>query len=187
MRLFSPIGLMRDSCSAASTTRHAPLLLGDPQWSDYHCVMAPDSLRPQRQAILEVAARHGARNVPVFGSIARGDDRPNSDVDLLVEVEAGRTLLDVIALEQDLEELLGRPVGLLTDAGLSPCLQERILAEALALRRTTASTSDISATRSTTSRRTRARDATLRKEVEDRGQSRDHEARGHRRTSASGC
>ena len=95
--------------------------------------MALEFLRPYRQAILEVAARHGARNIRVFGSTARGDDRPNSDVDLLVDVEAGRTLLDVIALEQDLEEVLGRAVEVLTDAGLSPYLQERILAEALAL------------------------------------------------------
>ena len=95
--------------------------------------MALDSLRSQRQAILEAAARHGARNVRVFGSIARGDDRPSSDVDLLVEVEPGRTLLDVIALEQDLEDLLGRAVEVLTDGGLSPYLQERILTEAQAL------------------------------------------------------
>ena len=95
--------------------------------------MALDSLRPQRHAILETAARHGARNVRVFGSTARGDDRPDSDVDLLVDVEPGRTLLDVIALEQDLEALLGRAVEVLTDGGLSPYLQERILSEARVL------------------------------------------------------
>src|SRR5205814_4875198 len=94
-----------------------------------------------RQQILDLAMRHGARNVRVFGSIARGDDQPNSDVDLLVEVEPGRTLLDVIALEQDLEDLLGRRVEILTDAGLSPYLQKRILAEAAALRKTIASLS----------------------------------------------
>ena len=64
--------------------------------------------------------------------MVRGDARPNSDIDLLVEIEPGRTLLDVIALEQDLEELLGRPVDVLTDGGLSPYLQKRILAEATA-------------------------------------------------------
>jgi uncharacterized protein len=66
----------------------------------------------------------------VFGSIARGDDRVDSDIDLLVEVEPGRSLLDVIGLEQDLSELLGRRVEVLTDAGLSPYLQQQILAEA---------------------------------------------------------
>ena len=95
--------------------------------------MTIEGLQAYRQKILELATRHGARNVRVFGSIARGDDQPNSDVDLLVEVEPGRTLLDVIALEQDVEELLGRRVEILTDGGLSPYLQKRILAEAAPL------------------------------------------------------
>jgi len=95
--------------------------------------MPIDGLHAHRQEILDLATRHGARHVRVFGSIARRDARPNSDIDLLVEVEPGRTLLDLIALEQDLEELLGRPVEVLTDRGLSPYLQERILAEAAAL------------------------------------------------------
>jgi uncharacterized protein len=83
--------------------------------------------------ILDLAARHGARNVSVFGSIVRGDDRPDSDVDFLVGVEPGRTLLDVIALEQDLHDLLGRKVEVLTDGGLSPYLQQEILSEAASL------------------------------------------------------
>jgi hypothetical protein len=62
-----------------------------------------------------------------------GDDRPDSDIDLLVDVAAGRTLLDVIGLEQDLHEILGRRVDVLTEKGLSPYLQQRILAEATSL------------------------------------------------------
>ena len=92
-----------------------------------------DTLHAHRRAILELATQHGARNVLVFGSVARGEDRPDSDVDLLVDVEPGRSLLDVIALEQDLAVLLGRPVDVQTDGGLSPYLQQRILAEAAAL------------------------------------------------------
>ena len=95
--------------------------------------MPIETLHAHRLAILELATRHGAHNVRVFGSIARGEDRPDSDVDLLVDVEPGRSLLDVIALEQDLEALLGRPVDVQTDGGLSPYLQQRILAEAAAL------------------------------------------------------
>jgi hypothetical protein len=99
----------------------------------YHASVTIERLRAHRPAILEIATRHGVRNVRVFGSIVRGDARPNSDIDLLVDVAPGRTLLDVIALEQDLEHLLGRPVDVLTDGGLSPYLQQRILAEAAAL------------------------------------------------------
>ena len=95
--------------------------------------MSLEALRTHRHKILELAERHGARNVRVFGSTVRGDARPDSDIDILVEVERGRTLLDVIALEQDLEELLGRSVEVLTDAGLSPYLRQRLLVEAATL------------------------------------------------------
>jgi uncharacterized protein len=95
--------------------------------------MSLEALRLHRRKILELAARHGARSVRVFGSTARGDAGPQSDIDLLVDVEPGRTLLDVIAFEQDLEDVLGCSVQVLTDAGLSPYLQQRILAEAAVL------------------------------------------------------
>jgi predicted nucleotidyltransferase len=95
--------------------------------------MSLEALRAHRQKILELATRHGARNVRVFGSTVRGEAGPLSDIDLLIDVEPGRTLLDVIGFEQDLEHLLGRRVDVLTDAGLSPYLQQRILAEAAVL------------------------------------------------------
>jgi predicted nucleotidyltransferase len=71
--------------------------------------------------------------VRVFGSTARGEAGPQSNVDSLVEIDRGRTLLDLIALEQDLEMLLGRPVDVQAGGGLSPYLQARILAEAAVL------------------------------------------------------
>ncbi len=86
-----------------------------------------------REAILRIAAQHGARNVRVFGSVARGDDRADSDLDLLVEMEDGRSLLDLVGLEQQLEDLLRRDVDVLTDASLDPALRRRITAEARAL------------------------------------------------------
>lgn len=86
-----------------------------------------------REEILRIAARHGARNVRVFGSVARGDDRAGSDVDLLVEMEDDRSLLDLVGLEQDLEELLRRHVDVLTDDSIHPALRPRISAEARAL------------------------------------------------------
>ena len=68
------------------------------------------SLRARRNELLAIAARHGARNVRVFGSVARGDARPDSDVDFIVELEPGRTVLDLSGLILDLEDTLGRKV-----------------------------------------------------------------------------
>ena len=92
-----------------------------------------DSLRARRDEILRLAARHGARNVRFFGSVARGEETPESDVDLLVDMEPGRSLLDLVGLWQDLEDLLHCRVDVLTDGGLSPYLQDRIHAEAVRL------------------------------------------------------
>jgi hypothetical protein len=86
-----------------------------------------------REEILRIAELHGARNVRVFGSVARGDDRADSDVDLLVDMEDNRSLLDLGGLEQDLEDLLRRDVDVLTDASIHPDLRLRISAEARAL------------------------------------------------------
>jgi len=87
-------------------------------------------LQNRRQEILNVAASHGAHNVRLFGSVARGEARPGSDVDLLVDMDSDRSLLDLVGLGQDLEELLACKVDVLTDASLHPALRERILAEA---------------------------------------------------------
>lgn len=92
-----------------------------------------DGLRDRRREILRLAAEHGARNVRVFGSAASARANPASDVDLLVEMEEGRSLLDLVGLWQDLEDLLGTQVDLLTDGGPSPHLRDRIYAEAVPL------------------------------------------------------
>lgn len=89
--------------------------------------MNPQDKRPD---ILRIAASHGARNVRVFGSVARGEDRPDSDVDLLVEMEPGRSLLDLVALGQDLEELLQRKVDILTEGSVHPAIRPHVLADA---------------------------------------------------------
>lgn len=82
---------------------------------------------------MRCAASHGARNVRVFGSIARGEAGTTSDVDLLVEMEPGRSLLDLVGLWQDLEDLLGDHVDVLSDHGLNPHLRDKITAEAVPL------------------------------------------------------
>jgi predicted nucleotidyltransferase len=90
-------------------------------------------LRARRQEVLGCAASHGARNIRVFGSTARCEPNANGDVDLLVEMEPGRSLLDLVGLWQDLEDLLGARVDVLSDGGVSRHLRERIYAEAVPL------------------------------------------------------
>jgi predicted nucleotidyltransferase len=87
-------------------------------------------LAQKRDEILQLAVSRGAHNVRVFGSVARGEGRDDSDIDLLVDVESGRSLLDIVGLWLDLQELLGRKVDLLTEGGINRHLREKILAEA---------------------------------------------------------
>lgn len=87
-------------------------------------------LQQQRHTILEVATAHGARIVKIFGSVGRGQATPESDLDLLVEFEPGYTLLNIIALKQDLEDLLGCTVDVVTEAALSPYIRDQVLEEA---------------------------------------------------------
>ena len=92
-----------------------------------------DLVKEKREEILDIAARHGASNVRLFGSVARGDAGPESDVGFLVELERGRSLLDRAALILDLETLLGRRVDVATERGLKPYSREHILGEAVHL------------------------------------------------------
>ena len=86
-----------------------------------------------RTEILAAAARHGATNVRVFGSVARGDADAASDVDFLVDFEPGRSLLDLASLLVELEDLLGHPVDVVTEPGLKARIRQRVLAEAVAV------------------------------------------------------
>lgn len=90
-------------------------------------------LKTKREEVLRVAASHGAKNVRVFGSAARGDAGATSDVDLLVEMEDGRSLFDLAALWQDLEKLLGRRVDIAEPEGLHWYIRDRVLKEAVPL------------------------------------------------------
>jgi uncharacterized protein len=92
-----------------------------------------EGLRSRREEIIERAMAHGAHNVRVFGSTARGEVAQRSDVDLLVEMEHGRSLLDLVALWQELEELLQTRVDVLSDGAVSRHLRARIYAEAVPL------------------------------------------------------
>jgi uncharacterized protein len=81
-------------------------------------------------AIREVCQRHGIERLRVFGSFARGDARPGSDVDLIADFTDPKSLLDLVRIEREFAETLGRPVDLLTVASLSPYLRDRVLLEA---------------------------------------------------------
>ncbi len=89
-------------------------------------------VRTKRGEILALAKQYGAYNVRVFGSVARGEAGPTSDVDLLVDLQP-EVGLDYIALWQDLQDLLGRDVDLVTEQGLPPYLRLRVLKEAVPL------------------------------------------------------
>jgi uncharacterized protein len=90
-------------------------------------------LARMRAEILAAASRHGATNVRVFGSVARGDADAASDVDFLVDFEPGRSLLDLAGLLIDLEDLLGHSVDVVTEPGLKARTRQRVLAEAVAV------------------------------------------------------
>jgi len=90
-------------------------------------------LEEKRNDILNIAAKHGAYNVRVFGSVARGEDRPDSDVDLLVDVGTATSSWFPAGLILDLEQILGRQVEIVTEKGLNPHLREHVLREAVPL------------------------------------------------------
>lgn len=90
-------------------------------------------LQSKRGQILQIAARHGARKVRVFGSVARGTARRGSDLDFLVEMEEGRSLLDHAALNIDLERLLKRSVDVASERGLRRLVRKDVLKDAVAL------------------------------------------------------
>jgi uncharacterized protein len=104
------------------------VMAGDP--TEPHSLRA--LLRERRTDLLAAAARRGASNLRVFGSVARGDDHASSDVDFLVDFEPSRSLVDVAGLMLDLQEILGVPVDVVEASALRPGDQD-ILADAVAL------------------------------------------------------
>lgn len=91
-----------------------------------------DGLRHRRDELLQIAEKHGAHNLRVFGSVARGDATPESDVDFLVELDPGRTLLDLSGLILDIQDALGREVNVVEITKPSP-VADRIKQEAVLL------------------------------------------------------
>jgi predicted nucleotidyltransferase len=92
-----------------------------------------ERLKEKREAILRICAKHGARNVRVFGSVARGEADEQSDIDLIVEFDPERSLLDHAALWLELQDLLGCKLDVVSDRGIKPRIRERVLREAIPL------------------------------------------------------
>jgi predicted nucleotidyltransferase len=90
-------------------------------------------LAAKRAEVLKIAAQYGARRVRVFGSVARDEADEHSDIDLLVDLEPGRSVLDLGGMLMDLRSLLGRKVDVVTERGLKPRIRDRVLREAVAL------------------------------------------------------
>jgi uncharacterized protein len=90
-------------------------------------------IREKRPEILKIAARHGAYNVRIFGSVARGEADEDSDVDVLVELEPNRSLLDLGGFLADMQDLLGCKVDVVTEKGLKTRIRDRVLQEAVPL------------------------------------------------------
>lgn len=91
---------------------------------------ASDIISEKRSDILRLSKLYGARNVRVFGSVARGEEEADSDIDILVELEEGRSLFDLGGLLMDLQKLLGRKVDVVTEKGLHWYIKDKILQEA---------------------------------------------------------
>ena len=92
-----------------------------------------DTIREQRESIIRIAERHGATQVRLIGSVARGEARPDSDIDLLVTWREGASLLDHAALMLELESLLGRKVDIASDGWVKSSIRESVYRDAIAL------------------------------------------------------
>ena len=90
-------------------------------------------LKVKKEEILHLAKHYGAIRIRAFGSAVRGEAQETSDIDFLVAFEPHRSLLDLIGLKQDLEELLGKKVDIVSEGGVSPFLRDRIFKEAISL------------------------------------------------------
>ena len=95
--------------------------------------MGIELLEEFRAEIMEIARRHGVANIRVFGSVARGEAGPDSDVDLLVSISGQTSPWFPGGLVADLEDLLGRPVQVVTEQGLHDLLREQVMSEAVPL------------------------------------------------------
>lgn len=96
-------------------------------------MMALEQIKESASDVRNIAARHGARNIRIFGSVARGEADSESDIDFLVDMEPGRSLFDLGGLYMDLRNLLGCDIDVVTEKGLRERIRDRVLKEAVPL------------------------------------------------------
>jgi predicted nucleotidyltransferase len=96
-------------------------------------VITLENVKKKRQRIFEVAREHGAENIRIFGSVARGEAGPQSDIDFLISLEPGRSALDIGGFLMDLQDLLGCRVDIVTESGLNKLIKDQVLKEAVSL------------------------------------------------------
>jgi len=92
-----------------------------------------EQIKESASAVRNIAARHGARNIRIFGSVARDEADSESDIDFLVDMEPGRSLFDLGGLYMDLRNFLGRDIDVVTEKGLRERIRDRVLKEAVPL------------------------------------------------------
>ncbi len=92
-------------------------------------MLGAEELRSKREEILKIATDHGVKSIKVFGSVARGEETKNSDIDIIVKFEEGRSLFDLIDLKDSLENLLKRKVDVVTENSIHWYIKEKIKAE----------------------------------------------------------
>lgn len=127
-RLLSACGRRLEIRSVRSTSRSAPVTSVRGQLG-----RRAGELRRNRRRLLDAARQRGVRRLRVFGSLARGEAGPASDIDLLVDLEPGRTLLDLAAFRREAEEILGTPVDVATSDMLKERIRTAVVAEAVPL------------------------------------------------------
>lgn len=95
--------------------------------------MTKTDVLSKRKDILSLARQHGAASIKIFGSVVRGEEQPNSDVDFLVQMEKGRSLFDMGGLLMDLQDLLDCKVDVVSENGLRSRIKDHVLREAMSI------------------------------------------------------
>jgi hypothetical protein len=87
----------------------------------------------RNKTLVSFLTKHGAKKIGLFGSVARGEERPDSDIDILVEFNGDPSLLDVVIIEQEASEILGKKIDLVTEEALSPYIKEKVMKEVVVI------------------------------------------------------